>query len=98
MSDISTQQMRCTRCGSTDSAVYFGNSCSKCEYPRPKLGDLSWYCQNNMHLHCEAEFDFDCGCGCHIVITEAWGRRKQPTKEYLEMMASKQDNRKGSEK
>jgi len=75
--------MNCNRCGSDDSTVYFGNACSKCETPRPKVGEFSGYCRNVMHFNCQAEFDWDCGCGCHEYFDEEWGMVKPMTEEYF---------------
>jgi hypothetical protein len=80
----------CQNCGATDAMVYFpGSGCSKCESPRPKLGEISNYCDSRMHFHCEAEFDYDCGCGCHEHFDKEMQRTKPMTEEYFFMMMNK---------
>lgn len=82
--------MKCLRCGTDDAMAYFGNSCSKCESPRPELGETSRYCDDNMHVHCHGEFDYDCGCGCHEAFNNGMFELRKPmTEEYFLMMVDK---------
>lgn len=83
--------MRCNRCGADDAMAYFGNSCSKCESPRPELGETSGYCNDNMHFHCHAEFSYDCGCGCHEGMESgSWALTQPMSEEYFFIMVHKQ--------
>ena len=78
--------MRCPKCG-LDSMVIFNNSCTKCEVPKTKFGQLGQYCENNMHLHCHSEFDYDCKCDCHEQFNNGmFSLRKPMTEKYFFMM------------
>ena len=77
-------QACCQNCGANDALVYFpGSGCSKCESPRPKVGEMTSYCKDEMHFHCQAEFDWDCGCGCHEYFDAEWSIVKPMTEEYF---------------
>jgi hypothetical protein len=82
---MSEQVIKCEQCGSDDATIYFpGSGCSKCESPRPKVGELSNYCKTGiMHFHCQSEFDWDCGCSCHEYFDVEYGIIKPMTEEYF---------------
>lgn len=82
--------MNCSNCGK-ESIVIFDNTCTKCEVPKTKFGELGQYCKNNMHIHCHSEFDYDCSCECHDSFNNSVGLslRKPMTEKYFFMMLSK---------
>ncbi len=85
-----SQVISCERCGANDAIAYFpGSGCSKCESPRPELGETSGYCNDRMHFHCHAEFDYDCGCPCHEHFDERYSLIKPMTEEYFFTMVDK---------